>query len=65
MLTTGGCAVKQRIFYAVIWLAISAAGGMVGSWLFGLSFFVGSALALGSLLVNGLIIEWEDRRDGM
>jgi hypothetical protein len=56
---------RRRVLYAMIWLVISVAAGAVGHWLFGLSIAVASAIALGALVVNGLVIAWEDRHHGL
>ncbi len=47
-----------------IWLLIAALAGTAGHFLFNVGFWVGGALAIFSLVVNGLIIEWEDRQPG-
>jgi hypothetical protein len=47
-----------------IWLVIAAVAGAIGRFAFEANFWVGAGLALLSLAVNGLIIEWEDRKPG-
>jgi hypothetical protein len=47
-----------------IWLVIAAIAGGVVHFVFGVSFWLGALLAVFSLIVNGLIIEWEDRKPG-
>jgi hypothetical protein len=46
------------------WLVIAAIAGGVAHFVFGVSFWLGALLAVFSLIVNGLIIEWEDRKPG-
>ena len=52
----------QWLFYAVLWLAISGAAGAIASWAFGLSFWAVALIVGVSLLANGLIAAWEERR---
>jgi hypothetical protein len=52
----------QRIFYTLIWLAISLLTGAAGSYFFKVNFWVASFIVGLSLIANGLIAEWEDRR---
>jgi hypothetical protein len=55
---------KARLQGLVIWLAIALCAGAVGQFGFGVNFWLIAALTIGSLAVNGLIIEWEDRQPG-
>lgn len=52
----------KRLFYTLIWLAISLLAGAAGNYLFNVNFWVASLIAGMALIVNGLIAEWEDRR---
>jgi hypothetical protein len=45
----------SRVLYIMIWLAISLLGGIVGSYLFNLDFWVASLIAGLTLIVNGFI----------
>jgi hypothetical protein len=47
-----------------IWVVIAGLAGAVGYFVFGVNFWVVAVLAVISLAVNGLIIEWEDRQPG-
>ena len=47
-----------------IWLLIAGFAGGVAHFIFDVSFWIGASLAILSLIVNGLIIEWEDRQPG-
>ncbi len=44
-----------RILYTLIWLTISLLGGVVGSYLFKLDFWIASLIAGLALIVNGLL----------
>lgn len=52
----------RRVMYTLIWLVISLLAGVAGSYFFNMNFWVTSLIAGLSLIVNGLIAEWEDRR---
>jgi hypothetical protein len=54
----------QRLKYSLIWLAIIVVAGLIGRHVFDASFWAGAAIAAFSLIVNALIIEWEDRQPG-
>jgi hypothetical protein len=52
------------IFYTFVWAVISLLAGAAGSYFFSLDFWLGSLIAGGALIVNGVVAEWEDyRRD--
>ncbi len=46
------------------WLTIAAVAGLIAIFAFEASFWLGAGLALFSLIVNALVIEWEDRQPG-
>ncbi|HEX8535790.1 MAG TPA: hypothetical protein VF662_16645 [Allosphingosinicella sp.] len=48
----------------MIWLTIVAVAGLIARYAFNASFWIGAAIAAFSLVVNGLVIEWEDRQKG-
>ena len=52
----------KRLFYTLIWLVISLLAGVAGNYFFNVNFWVSSLIAGLSLIANGLIAEWEDRR---
>jgi general stress protein CsbA len=54
----------QRLRYPLIWLTIVAVAGLIARYAFNASFWIGAAIAAFSLVVNGLVIEWEDRQKG-
>ena len=55
---------RLRIRSLAIWLLIAALAGGAGHFIFDANFWLGASLALLSVLVNGLVIEWEDRQPG-
>jgi uncharacterized membrane protein YkvI len=54
--------VSYKLF--VIWLLLCAGGGALIAWLSGMPFWLGFAIVAGSLLMNGLVAEVEDRSPG-
>ena len=56
--------IRSRILGLSIWLAIATVAGAIGHFGFGASFWLVAALTIISLVVNGWIIEWEDRQPG-
>jgi hypothetical protein len=48
----------------VIWVVIAVIAGAIGQFGFGVSFWLVGALTLRALVVNGWIIQWEDRQPG-
>jgi len=56
--------VRARLQGWAIWLAIAACAGAIGHFGFGADFWLVASLAIMSLVVNGWIIEWEDRQPG-
>jgi hypothetical protein len=55
---------RDRFIGWLIWLGIAAVAGLLGHFIFDVSTWVGTGAALFSLVVNGLVIEWEDRQLG-
>jgi hypothetical protein len=55
---------KSRLLGLAIWLGIATIAGAIGHFGFGANFWVVAGLAIMSLFVNGLVIEWEDRQPG-
>jgi len=55
-----------RVSYKLIsvWLLLCAGGGALIAWLSGMPFWLGFAIVAGSLLLNGLVAEVEDRSPG-
>ena len=51
----------KRIKYLLIWAAITFVVGAIGSYIFNLNFWVSSSIIGVSLIINGLIAEWEER----
>jgi hypothetical protein len=47
-----------------LWLGIPILVGLATDYFLGLGFWVGFGVAIFSLNVNALIIEWEDRQPG-
>jgi hypothetical protein len=47
---------------AVGFIVISALAGFLGEWWLGIPYWVATGFAAFALLVNGLIIMWEDRK---
>jgi hypothetical protein len=56
--------IRSRIIGLTIWLAIAAVAGAIGHFIFAASFWLVAVLTIMSLVVNGWIIEWEDRQPG-
>jgi len=56
--------IRSRILGLSIWLAIAAVAGAIGHFGFGANFWLVASLTIMSLVVNGWIIEWEDRQPG-
>jgi hypothetical protein len=54
----------MQLKYALVWLGIVALASLIARFAFGSSFWIGAGLAAFSLIVNGLVIEWEDRQKG-
>jgi hypothetical protein len=52
---------RRKIIPAMIWAVISVSAGAAGSYFFKLKFWLTSLIAGMALIVNGLIVEWEDR----
>jgi hypothetical protein len=50
-----------KIIPMLIWAAISLLGGAAGSYFCKLNFWLSSLIVGMSLIVNGLVAEWEDR----
>jgi hypothetical protein len=55
---------QSRIFGLLIWLAVAALAGGIGWYFVDMNFWVGVGIAMCNLIVNGLIIEWEDNQPG-
>ena len=55
---------RERFVSLSILLVIAAVAGAVGHFAFSANFWVVAGLTLISLVVNGLVIEWEDRQPG-
>ena len=55
---------KARIEGLIFWAVTAAIAGAIGQFVFGVNFWLVAALTIMALLVNGWIIEWEDRRPG-
>jgi len=55
---------RSRILGLAIWIAIAAAVGAIGHFVFAADFWVVAGLTILSLTGNALIIEWEDRQPG-
>ena len=55
---------KARLQGMLIWAIIAAIAGAIGQFGFGESFWLVAALTVMALVVNGWIIEWEDRQPG-
>lgn len=55
---------KARLRGFAIWCGIAALAGLIGKYGFGASFWLVASLTILSLVVNGWIIEWEDRQPG-
>ncbi|MDG9930684.1 MULTISPECIES: hypothetical protein [unclassified Pseudomonas] len=53
----------SRVFYTLIWLGMSLLAGLLGSHLFQIDFWIASLIAGLALLANGLLADWEDRRN--
>ena len=50
--------------FRTLWIsAILAIAGII-TWLFDVNFFLVAGLLAASLILNGLLAEWEDRRPG-
>ena len=47
-----------------LWIGTPILVGLATDYFFGVGFWVGVGLATFSLIVNALIIEWEDRQPG-
>lgn len=56
--------IKKILIYILVWLIISVLAGMLGTYLFNINFWTSSLVAGLALILNGMIAEWEDRRDG-
>ena len=54
----------KPFFYILIWCLIVLLAGIVGRYFFHLDFWLSSLIAGLTLVVNGLIAEWEDRKKG-
>jgi membrane protein implicated in regulation of membrane protease activity len=48
--------------YTLIWLAISALVGALGAFFLHMNFWISAMIVGLSLIANGLLAEWEDRR---
>jgi len=55
---------RARLQGLAIWVAIAACAGVIGHYGFGANFWLVAILTIMSLVVNGWIIEWEDRQPG-
>jgi hypothetical protein len=56
--------IGPRLKVFAVWLTIAALAGAIGHYAFGVSFWLVAVLTIMSLVVNGWIIEWEDRQPG-
>jgi len=56
--------IRPRLKVAVVWLTIGALAGAIANYGFGASFWLVAVLTIMGLVVNGWIIEWEDRQPG-
>ena len=54
----------QRLKYLMIWLAIVTLAGLIAGYAFDANFRVAAAIAAFSLILNALVIQWEDRQKG-
>jgi hypothetical protein len=54
--------VQANIRYFMVFAVICCVVGVVAKYLFGMSLWVAIGLAASSLLLNGLVGEWEDRK---
>jgi hypothetical protein len=55
---------KARLQGLIVWAIIAAIAGAIARFGFGVSFWVVAGLTVLALIVNGWIIEWEDRQPG-
>jgi uncharacterized membrane protein AbrB (regulator of aidB expression) len=56
--------IRSRLKVFAVWLTIAALAGAIGHYGFDTSFWLVAVLTIMSLVVNGWIIEWEDRQPG-
>ena len=47
---------------AVGFVVLTAVAGFLGAWWLGIPYWVATGVAAAALLINGLIIIWEDRK---
>ncbi|WP_118856824.1 hypothetical protein [Sphingomonas mesophila] len=55
---------KFAAFVALLWIGVPVSIGLLAAHFWNLSFWIGFGVALFALIVNALIIEWEDRQPG-
>jgi len=53
----------RRLIFTAIWLSTSLVAGFAGHVLFKLNFGAASLIAALALTINGVVAEWEDRRE--